>query len=485
MIQRWRALPVLLALVLSVPFAHAQAPAKRAADYQVGDIARSNITTHIELVVIDREASAALRQQEAAKIPAVFRLQPDAAEGAILRLREAFALARDTFVLQLAAKFGRRQLEPAQIKSAAFREFRAAFQSGNKGLPVTARLGAAWAGGGDGAAIEQELTAALREAVAGRRIRADEWPEEARNGPTQVRLLPMDAPTTLEPAALERAGSLVNRGTLAPLAKVRAELQKPFAAGDRALARHVAAMIEPDCVFDPTATRALREFKTADLWSADRYTAGQVIVRAGEMVTPRIKAALDELAAQTAVSDLRQQPWRPLNYWPLLLISVSTGLIIAGAFVFFISRRIEPRLDTLIVEAGAGAASLPSPARPVLTAGDGSAASIGADPGVTHEQVEKVLHDKLVSTLLTQRKQMIDVQRQAVSDIADLELRLAKLQAPLQARLDAYEQRIAELEKDLVTRGHENSELINATIALVKEKLETERGHQPPRVKLN
>jgi hypothetical protein len=104
---------------------------------------------------------------------------------------------------------------------------------------------------------------------------------------------------------------------------------------------------------------------------------------------------------------------------------------------------------------------------------------------VAHQQVQQVLHDRLVNALLTQRKQMIDVQRQAVANIAELELRLAKLQAPLQARLDAYEQRIAELEKDLVTRGHENAELIHATIALVKEKLETERGHLPPRVKLN
>lgn len=484
MIYRRRALLAFFALASFASFTKAQPVTKGVADYQTGDTALSNIMATVELVVIDREASAVLREQAAAKIPAVFRQRADATEAAVRKLREQFALARDTFILQLAAKFGQRQLEPSAIRSAAFRDFRAAFQAENKALPVTARLGAAWAAGGDGAGIEQELIAALRETVADRRIRADELPDAVRNGPNQVRLLSADAPPVLEAAALERAGSVVNRASLAPLTRARAEVQQRFTAGDRVLGRYLAGLIEPDCVFDAALTEQLREFKTTGLWSADSYAAGQMIVHAGEPITPKIKAALDELASQTAVAGQRQQPWRPFSYWPLLLISVSTGLIIAGAFVFFISRRIEPRLDALIVETGS-APALPLPARHALPSSMSDPAPSAVDPAITHEQVEKVLHDRLVSTLLTQRKQMIDVQRQAVSDIADLELRLAKLQAPLQARLDAYEQRIAELEKDLVTRGHENAELINATIALVKEKLETERSHQPPRVRLN
>jgi hypothetical protein len=425
-----------------------------------------------------------LREQASSKIPAVFRHRPGGGDAAVGRLREQFAVTRDTFVLQLAAKFGRRQLEPAAIKSAAFREFRVAFQAENKGLPVTARLGAAWASGEDGAAIEQELIAAVREAVSGRHLRADVLADAVRDGPNQVRLLPADAASALEPSAIEEMGKLVNRGALTPVGRARTEVQKQFTGNDRALGRHLAGLIEPDSEYDAVLTARLREFKTADLWSADRYVVGQVIVRAGETITPRMKAALDELASQTAVTSLRKQAWRPLSYWPLIVISLSTGLIIAGAFVFFISRRIEPRLDTLIVETGVVTA-LPPATRAALAAPAGEPSPVGGDPAVTHDQVERVLHDKLVHTLLSQRKQMIDVQRRAVSDIADLELRLAKLQAPLQARLDAYEQRIAELEKDLVTRGHENAELINATIALVKEKLETERSHQPARVKLN
>jgi hypothetical protein len=481
MMQRRRALSaLLLALALSFVPDAARTLVHGATAYQVGDTARSNIIATVELVVLDHEASAALRAQAALKIPAVFRHLPAAADTAVRRLREQFSLTRDTFVLELAAKFGRRQLDAAALRAAAFREFRAGFQAANKGLPVTARLAAAWAAGDDGSAVEQELIAALREALADRRVRADELPEAALQGPAQVRLLPAEIALAADPAAWEQLGTVVNRASLTPVSRVRSEIQRQFTGADRALGRFVAGLIEPDCVFDPARTAQLRKFKTAGLWSADRYAAGQVIVRAGEPITPPVKAALEELAAKTAAPSAG----RPPGYGSLLLISVSTGLIIAGLVVFFISRRIEPRLDTLIVETGS-AAPLPASARPAaLPAGEAGAVA-APDPAVAHQQVQQMLHDRLVHALLTQRKQMIDVQRQAVADIAELELRLAKLQAPLQARLDAYEQRIAELEKDLVTRGHENAELIHATIALVKEKLESERGHLPPRVKLN
>ncbi|HEY6167756.1 MAG TPA: hypothetical protein VI454_06930, partial [Verrucomicrobiae bacterium] len=89
---------------------------------------------------------------------------------------------------------------------------------------------------------------------------------------------------------------------------------------------------------------------------------------------------------------------------------------------------------------------------------------------------EKALKDKLVNELLSQRKDLIETQRQAEADIAALEARLENLHAPLQARLDAYEQRIVELEKDLATRGDENRELISATITLMKQRLAAEKS---------
>src|ERR1051325_7725303 len=88
----------LLALAFFVCNAGAQAPAKGIADYQVGDTALSNIVATAELVVIDREASAALREKEALKIPAIVRFNTNATDEAVAKLRAAFAVAHEQFL---------------------------------------------------------------------------------------------------------------------------------------------------------------------------------------------------------------------------------------------------------------------------------------------------------------------------------------------------------------------------------------------------
>jgi hypothetical protein len=83
---------------------------------------------------------------------------------------------------------------------------------------------------------------------------------------------------------------------------------------------------------------------------------------------------------------------------------------------------------------------------------------------------------KLVRGLAMQRKQLMETQQKAEQELAELEQRLVAVQAPLEDRLKAYEQRIAELEKGLTAKGEENRELIKATIAIAKKKLEQERS---------
>ena len=64
------------------------------------------------------------------------------------------------------------------------------------------------------------------------------------------------------------------------------------------------------------------------------------------------------------------------------------------------------------------------------------------------------------------------------AELAELEQRLFSVKAPLEERLRAYEERITELEKDLTAKGKENRELIEATIAIAKKKLELERSKE-------
>ena len=61
--------------------------------------------------------------------------------------------------------------------------------------------------------------------------------------------------------------------------------------------------------------------------------------------------------------------------------------------------------------------------------------------------------------------------------------RLNELHAPLQNRLNAYESRIQELERELAARTEENRELLKLKIDLLRQQLEAERV--PSRVNFN
>ena len=89
------------------------------------------------------------------------------------------------------------------------------------------------------------------------------------------------------------------------------------------------------------------------------------------------------------------------------------------------------------------------------------------------------LTSKLGRVLLRERGELIETQKKAEQDLAELEQRLASVQAPLEDRLKAYEQRIAELENDLSAKGVENQELIKATIAMARKRLEMQKSKDP------
>src|SRR5207253_860401 len=89
----------------------------------------------------------------------------------------------------------------------------------------------------------------------------------------------------------------------------------------------------------------------------------------------------------------------------------------------------------------------------------------------------------LTQRLISQRRTLIETHDTAAAEIAALEARLEQIQAPLQARLVAYEQRIAELERELAARDEENRELLRAKIETMRKQLDEERGKN--RVKFN
>jgi hypothetical protein len=88
----------------------------------------------------------------------------------------------------------------------------------------------------------------------------------------------------------------------------------------------------------------------------------------------------------------------------------------------------------------------------------------------------RLIMDKFVQKLISQRQHHLDAEQKAAADLAELEVRLAKIHAPLKDRLRAYEQRINELEDELAQKGKENRELIRAKILLVRKQLEAEKN---------
>ena len=67
--------------------------------------------------------------------------------------------------------------------------------------------------------------------------------------------------------------------------------------------------------------------------------------------------------------------------------------------------------------------------------------------------------------------------------MTEMERRLDELHAPLQDRLRAYEQWVAELEKSLAAKDQENRELIKAKIHFTRQQLAAARARNP--VELN
>lgn len=90
-------------------------------------------------------------------------------------------------------------------------------------------------------------------------------------------------------------------------------------------------------------------------------------------------------------------------------------------------------------------------------------------------ELREFAKEALVQGLYHQRNALMETQKRAQEALADLENRLSELHLPVHERIRAYERRIAELERELETRGEEMRELTKATLLLVKQKLEEER----------
>lgn len=81
--------------------------------------------------------------------------------------------------------------------------------------------------------------------------------------------------------------------------------------------------------------------------------------------------------------------------------------------------------------------------------------------------------ESLVQGLFTQRAALLEAQKQAQEELAQLEARLTNLDVT--ERLRVYEARVQELERQLATRGDEVEGLTKATLQLLRQKISDAR----------
>jgi hypothetical protein len=69
--------------------------------YRLGDTATADVVTPVALVVVDAEATESLRQQEAARIPVIYRFNPKSADEVEASFRAALTGPQDQLKTRL------------------------------------------------------------------------------------------------------------------------------------------------------------------------------------------------------------------------------------------------------------------------------------------------------------------------------------------------------------------------------------------------
>lgn len=504
--------------------------AKDISSYKIGDTAQADITASVPFDVPNIQATAALKITKAMYVPVIFREHTHTTNGMVKEFVAAFAKAHSTFTNGIAATF-QTNVTDAVIASPDFGYYVTEFNVVNKKFPVTPELAAEWARGDSGAAFRDKWLGQLVQTM-NRPVRPDTLPPGLvlRKTIRLVQVKSMDENLTLEVA---RHGHGVPVTNVVTISRLREMFQSEFPQDEQPLAKALADFLRFNCAPDADLTQQAREFAVRSLVVADHYEAGQVIVRQGQTIDAQTKAALDafneklvpaalnqqvaaahqdaqqeqalaQQAQQQAQSEhaaavlAQQQQQQALsdreaaqqqaqqeqqqaaamqaqalaaqtlalkmhtrNEWLMTILGAISVLVVLVLWRLMTQRRAAPifvpaRLERL------------------------ENAPAGLSPELA-PYLAQTLKDAVVQGLAAQRAELLEVQRMAAQEIAELVNRLDQLQAPMQERLRAYQDRIEELQKELAQRTEENRELLKMKIEMMRQQLETERG----RVKLN
>ena len=511
-----RAAQIILFAALLLPSSRAADTGKLPPAYRLGDKAIEDVVTPVPLMVVDREATEALRQQEMPRIPVIYRFNPKAADDAEASFVAAFVAARKQFLDSVETCFHKRELEAAAIFTQQFQELAAAFQNDNRVSPASSSLLALWAKGEPDDVVLAGLVAKLR-AMMGQYIRPEGLPVNIRAS-ARARIVSASPAEKLTLEQAEQQGVELARNNIFTLAKARTELAAGFPPDDQAVGKFLGGFLQENCLPDAELTKQSRAKRTENIVSADHYEAGQVLVRRGQSINVKTRAALEQLTEKLRPGQLQQQVAEGQTQTLLsgerirgLFIALVAVVVISGFAIWRLTamrraaggRSLLP-MKVLGVEPDGMVISCPTCAEHIVVPLDGTEsvefancnhtahehwkqraleaerraekATALAKSGLMTQLAHYLSHD-LVRRLIAQRDHLLHSHRHAAKKMEALEERVGNLgDAEWQTWRASYDKRIAELEKQLVESSEINRALIKTKIAIARRQMEATKA---------
>ena len=433
-------------------------------EYRVGETARVDVVSPMQISAIDPIQTEVLRERELPNVHIVYRFDTNVAERSLARLSESFQVHRIRFLAEVEKSSQLSRLGREEAEKLPFDQMATEYRKENPSFPLLQRLARVWILSESDASIlnlwSNELARSAR-----RHLRPANVSSLAKEGPRQARIVVIDSRVqNSSNALLAHPSYFFTKTNFTSVARETSELRSRLKS--EWVGNFLGGLLEPNCFLDPELTSLARSNRLASIWSIRTYQPGEVVVRAGQVVDSRTKTVLDDLRSRLAERQVREQAaaLSVLQSQPRYNHE-STMLLMIGGLVLLLAIAVASRRL---------ATSHPSSLAVVVP----SEARAGLSAHLAH-----LLSNTLFQRLIGQRRTLLAAQSEASDQASLLEKQMDRLESGVQARLIAYQERIVELEKELAAAEEQNRDLIRAKISLAREELATEQ--QRNRIELN
>lgn len=508
------------------------------ASYKIGDKAPEDIKASVAFDVVDLQATADLKASKARTIAAIYRQVTTVTNVVMQQFLGAYGKAHANFSKALVTTYHQRTIDNTTIETSDFGYFVTAFNVENKNFPVTTELAVTWARGNPDAPLRDKWLGMVMQMLK-TPVQPDKLPAHFPIYGKKVRLMPVATKNeTFTVEAAWHKGYVITTN-IPTISSVRTQFRREFPESDQLVAQVFAQrFLQPTCFPEPGLTQDARDLSVRSIVVSAHFDADEVIVHRGAMIDANAIAALDamdkarmpdalsqqvaveqhaaqqehsraeqvqqqaqsdhvasqvalqqaQLAQEKAESAAQQESEKATAMHQQALNAQKQALDAQN-----LAQKIHQRYEWLL--AALGVISILTLAvlwrltrhrtapvsAPVKLQRVEKQTAIA--PAELAPYLAQTLKDAVVQGLATQRAELLEAQRFAAVEIAELVHRLDQLQVPMQERLRAYQDRIQELQKDLAERTEENRELLKMKIEMTRHQLETERNRVS--VKLN